>query len=66
MRVWLPAVRAGSGSDVFTERLADGLRDAGVDVEVSWFPLRYEFLPELLRARMPRRIDVVHANSWNA
>jgi glycosyltransferase involved in cell wall biosynthesis len=66
MRVWLPVVRAGSGSDVFSERLADGLRAVGVDVRLDWFPLRYEFLPELLRARVPHGTDVIHANSWNA
>lgn len=67
MRVWLPVVRAGSGSDVFAERLADGLRAAGVDVVLDWFSLRYEFLPELLHLRRPPPgTDVIHANSWNA
>ena len=67
MRVWLPMVRAGSGSDVYAERLASGLREAGIEAILSWFPLRYEFLPELLpRHGPPPGTDVIHANSWNA
>lgn len=67
MRVWLPAIRAGSGADVFTQRLADGLRHRGIDVVLSWYPHRYEFFPELLRLQpLPPLVDVIHANSWNA
>lgn len=65
MKIWLPTVRAGSGSDVFVERLASGLRDAGHDAVVQWFPRKYEFFPWLLSAQpAPPGTDVVHANSW--
>jgi starch synthase len=67
LRIWLPAVRVGSGADVFVLRLASALERAGHQPVVQWFDRRYEFLPELLRLhRVPRDIDVIHANSWNA
>ncbi|HZP65310.1 MAG TPA: glycosyltransferase family 4 protein [Rudaea sp.] len=64
LRVWLPAVRAGSGADVFTERLADALRARGVDARIDWFPHWTEMAPDVLRfARMPDGTSLVHANS---
>lgn len=67
MRVWLPAIRAGTGTDVFTERLATALRGRGIDVQVTWFPAWYEFLPKLMSLHgVPPGTDVIHANSWSA
>lgn len=67
MRVWLPAIRAGTGTDVFTERLAVALRGRGVEADITWFPAWYEFLPELMRLHgVPPGTDVIHANSWLA
>lgn len=65
--VWLPAVRAGSGADVFTVRLADALRRRGVSATITWFPHWSEFAPDMLRTvRPPSGTDVIHANSANA
>jgi glycosyltransferase involved in cell wall biosynthesis len=65
LRIWLPAIRAGSGTDVFVIRLAQALRRAGHEPFVEWFDHRYELMPWLLTsARMPDGIDVTHANSW--
>lgn len=62
--VWLPAVRAGSGADVFTMRLADALNRRGVSATVSWFPHWSELTPDLLyAARPPTGTNVIHANS---
>ena len=67
MKVWLPTVRAGSGSDVFVQRLARGLERSGHEPVVEWFSPRIELMPWLLaRHPMPPGIDVVHANSWQA
>lgn len=67
LKVWLPAVRANSGADVYTQRLSAALERHGVLAEISWFPLRYEFAPFLLKKiPPPAGTDIVIANSWNA
>lgn len=65
MKIMLPAVRAGSGSDVYTERLAAGLKRAGHEVIVKWFPHSYELTPwRLKRFSIPDGVDIIHCNSW--
>ena len=66
MKIWLPAIRGGSGADVFTLRLCQALRRRGLDAEISWFPNLYEVFPVLLRwVTPPRGTTIIHANSWN-
>lgn len=65
LRIWLPAIRAGSGADVFVQRLALGLERAGHQPHAQWFDHRYELAPWRLRSfDAPYGTDVVHANSW--
>ena len=67
MKIWLPAIRGGSGADVFTFRLCQAIRREGLDAEISWFPRIYELFPFLLRrVSPPRGTTIIHANSWNA
>ena len=64
LSVWLPAVRAGSGADVFTQRLAAALVRRGVHAVIAWFPHWSELAPDVLRlAKAPAGTDVIHANS---
>lgn len=64
-RVWLPAVRTRTGSDVFSERLVGGLRARGVRAEISWLPLRAEFAPWSVPVpRPPGWANIVHVNTW--
>ena len=63
--VWFPAIRTGSGADVFTERLADALIARGVWAEISWLPHRAEFLPwSVERPKVPVGVNIVQVNSW--
>lgn len=63
--VWFPAVRASSGTDVFTERLADGLRRHGLRSEITWLPLRAEYAPWSVQIpRPPAWANIVHVNTW--
>jgi len=63
--VWFPAVRAGTGADVFTKRLATGLRQRGIRTEIRWLPLRAEYAPWSVRVpKPPEWATVVHVNSW--
>ena len=66
MKVWFPAMRCCSGSDVFTLRLANALRQRGIEAEITWFDRRYEFAPSLLRhVPPPSGTTIVHAATWN-
>jgi glycosyltransferase involved in cell wall biosynthesis len=65
LRIWLPAIRAGSGADVFTLRLTEALRRAGHEPWLQWFDHRYELMPwRLKQVVAPPDIDLVHAGSW--
>lgn len=67
MRVWLPYVRAGSGADLFVERLRDALRAQGVDALASPFPHWLQYAPWALRAAAPPAgTRAILANAWNA
>ena len=64
-RVWFPAIRAGSGADVFTQRLADGLNRQGVRAEITWLPHHAEYAPWTVPIpKPPRWANVVHVNTW--
>ena len=66
MNVWLPTIRAGSGVDVFTERLASGLQKSGITVTITWFNQCFEFIPGILKVvSAPENTDIIHVNSWN-
>lgn len=66
MKVWFPVIRAGTGTDVFTRRLAVALGRFGVAAETTCFPQRFEFAPFLLRSfPPPPGTRVIHANSWS-
>jgi glycosyltransferase involved in cell wall biosynthesis len=66
MKIWMPTLRASSGADVFTQRLADALRALGVDVALDWFPLRLEHRLLPPRVPAPPGTDLVQMNSWHA
>ena len=66
MKIWLPYLRAGTGSDVSTYYLAKGLRERGHQVFDQGFSRRYELAPWLLRTTpQPRGCDVTITNTWN-
>lgn len=66
IKAWLPAIRAHSGADVFTQRLAQALEQRGMVAQVTWFTKYDELMPlRLMRAKPPTGTDVVLANSWN-
>ncbi len=63
--VWFPAVRAGTGADIFTERLAKGLENRGIRTEISWLPLRAEYAPWTVPVPQPPDwATVAHVNTW--
>ena len=66
LNVWLPALSVGSGSDIYTQRLADALTRRGVNATITWFPHYYEFFPYLLQNTLPpEKTDIIHGSSWS-
>ena len=64
-RVWFPAIRAGSGADVFTQRLAHALNAQGVRAEITWLPHHAEFAPwSVPIPKPPAWANIVHVNTW--
>lgn len=65
LSVWFPAIRSGTGTDVFTETLAEGLRRFGVRAEITWLPPRAEYAPWTVPIPKPSDyVDVIHINTW--
>lgn len=63
--VWFPAVRAHTGADVFTERLADGIERLGFKADITWLPHRVEYAPWTVSVPAPPSwADIAHVNSW--
>lgn len=63
--VWFPAIRCGSGADVFTERLVAGLQAHGICAEITWLPHRAEYAPWAVRVpRAPDWANLAHINTW--
>ncbi|CAL1240217.1 hypothetical protein [Candidatus Methylocalor cossyra] len=64
-KIWFPAIRAGSGADVYTLRLSEALNKRGIRTEISWLPLRAEYAPWSVPApEPPAWANVAHINSW--
>ena len=63
--IWFPTVKTNTGSDVFTERLVEGLNKHGIRAEITWLPLRAEYLAcSVSIPKPPEWATVVHINTW--
>lgn len=63
--IWFPAIKAGSGADVFTQRLADSLNAKGIRAAITWLPHRAEYAPWTVPIPQPPQwANVVHVNTW--
>lgn len=66
MKIWLPYIRSGSGTDVYTERLAKATVSAGHEAVVSPFAHCWQYFPWRLRLiEPPPGVEVILANTWN-
>lgn len=63
-QIWLPAISANSGADIYTRLLAEALEGCGYKVITTWFPHALEIAPFTNRTRAPTGTDIIIANSW--
>lgn len=64
--VWVPYIKGGSGADVSTEYLAEGLINAGIRAKLQCFHSCFQFAPWLLTCiPAPRDANIILTNSWN-
>lgn len=63
--IWFPTVRTGTGTDVFTERLATDLQARGLRAAITWLPLRAEYAPWTVAIPQPPAwANIAHVNTW--
>lgn len=63
--IWFPTIRTGTGTDIFTERLVQGLNQRGIRAEITWLSLRAEYLPwSISIPQPPTWATVAHVNTW--
>lgn len=63
--IWFPTVRTNTGTDIFTKRLVEGLNKKGIRAEITWLPLRAEYLPWTVAIPQPPEwATIVHVNTW--
>ncbi|WP_174493862.1 glycosyltransferase family 4 protein [Acinetobacter sp. Marseille-Q1623] len=63
--IWFPTVRTGTGTDIFTQRLVDGLNQQDIRAEITWLPLRAEYLPWTVPIpKTPEWANIIHVNTW--
>lgn len=66
MKIWLPYVVCGSGTDVFTHRLEKFFNAAGHTAVTTPYAHNFQYFPASLKiAKAPQDFDIVLANSWN-
>lgn len=66
VNIWLPYLRTGSGTDVYTEALARVLVSAGHNAVCTPFSRRWQYFPWPLRLLpAPPGTEIILANSWN-
>jgi len=66
MKIWLPYIVGGSGTDTFTRTFASFLSKAGHHPIEQAFPNATQFMPDVLRfVRPPMGSDVMLTNAWN-
>jgi len=63
--IWFPTVQTGTGTDVFTIRLAKRLSEEGIQTEITWLPLRAEYAPWTVSTpKAPKWANIAHINTW--
>ena len=66
MKIWLPYIIGGSGTDVFTQRLAELFQQQGVEATPQSFAHNLQYAPHVLgNVSPPEGTTAIITNSWN-
>ncbi|MDX8551859.1 glycosyltransferase family 4 protein [Methanospirillum sp. J.3.6.1-F.2.7.3] len=66
MKILFPLTRAGTGTDIFTDNLASGLRKLTHTADMKFLPGWSGFIPPVMgKLCDTSTYDLIHANSWN-
>ncbi len=66
LKILFPLLKAGSGSDIFTNNLVTGLQNSSIQTGIQYIPKWSGFFP-LIMGKLCKSAgyDIIHANSWN-
>lgn len=63
MKILFKIIKAGSGNDIYFQRLAEALKEANIDSEIVYFPKYFQYFPFLLKFVDKRKDgDIIHSN----
>ena len=66
MKIIFPLIKAGSGSDAYTYRLAKALGKRNIPCDIVEIPGKYELFPRLASRKIKKQDEaIIHANTWN-
>lgn len=66
LKIWMPYIQGGSGTDTFTRSLAEALRGLSCEVHEQPIPHRFQYAPfALRRLAPPPGTQITTTNSWN-
>src|SRR5258706_9508865 len=64
MTVVFKVIKAGSGNDVYFERLSQALRKVNIDSEIEYYPKYFQYFPWLLKfVNKKSDGDIIHSNA---
>lgn len=65
-KILFPLIKAGSGSDIFTNNLQSGLKKLSIVADIQYIPHIYGIFPTLAGKKCDYSgCDIIHTNTWN-
>jgi len=63
MKVVFKVIKAGSGNDIYFQRLSEALKRVNIDSEIEYYPKYFQYFPWLLKfVNKKTQADIVHSN----
>jgi glycosyltransferase involved in cell wall biosynthesis len=63
MKVVFKVIKAGSGNDIYFQRLSEALKKIKIDSEIEYYPKYFQYFPWLLKFfNKKTKADIIHSN----